>query len=149
MGEVVFFYFRSRGSSWYRLSTKSYVAVGGFSLVPWAGFLATGYGHQYPRDRRGDKEQGKKTLAVKLGDRGGELLPMLFISASILLFLAYALHRDVYLLGLVASIIMIKIVHSFIRPLIFPRAVLLNKALKSTSVFVVLYCLLYSIVAVI
>ena len=101
------------------------------------------------RDRRGDAELGKKTLAVKLSDEQGERLPLVFIGLSLFLFLAYALSRDVYLLGLGASAIMFKIVQAQIQPLIFPKADKLNQALKMTSVFVVLYCVMYSWVALV
>ena len=97
------------------------------------------------RDRRGDKQVGKFTLAVALSDRQGELLPMFFISMSMLVFIAYAVVQDIWILGLATSILMIKILDLLIRPLLFPKADLLNKALKSTSMFVVLYCILYSI----
>ena len=98
------------------------------------------------RDRRGDSKVGKLTLAVKLSDKWGQQLPWLLIMMSLIVFLSYSLWNNVWVGGLAISFIFLQLLRKFVQPLLFPKADLLNQALKKTSLFVAVYCLLYAIV---
>ena len=98
------------------------------------------------RDRRGDSRVGKLTLAVKLSDRWGQQLPWLLIVMSLVVFLSYSLWNNVWVGGLAISFVFLQLLRKFIQPLLFPKAELLNQALKKTSMFVAVYCVFYAIV---
>ncbi|SME93576.1 1,4-dihydroxy-2-naphthoate octaprenyltransferase [Pseudobacteriovorax antillogorgiicola] len=100
------------------------------------------------RDRRGDERTGKRTLAIQLGDRLGQHLPWYLVLASVAVFFAYALWNQIWLVGLILSFVMLRLLRASLKPLIFPRADLLNKALKLTSIFVAVYCAVYALVVV-
>lgn len=95
------------------------------------------------RDRRGDLQSGKYTLAVRFGDPFGEKLPWQLIRISLGIFVLYCVVNSNWVQGLLLAALLLLLSQRYVRPLLFPRADLLNKALKATSLFVVVYCLAY------
>ena len=98
------------------------------------------------RDRRGDKRQGKKTLAVLLSDRVGQGMPWVFIQLSMVIFLLHSIASKRWIIGLILSAAMLRLLQQQLKPLIFPESRKLNRALKYTSMFVGIYCLSYVLV---
>lgn len=96
------------------------------------------------RDRETDRYSSKITLALISPRWLGHQLPWIFILSSLFCLLSFAELHQHRMPGFIIFIILWLTAFIFIKPLIREKSVRLNEALKKTSGFVVLYCLLFS-----
>lgn len=98
------------------------------------------------RDRRGDALVGKQTLAVRLPDYLSEKMPWVLVQLSLGFLLCLFFAHSVWLFGLLLCLLMLSALEKQLKPLIFPRAESLNRALKYTSLFSFIYNVIASLV---
>jgi len=127
---------------------SAYLQTRAWHLEPWLiglgpGFIAaTVMAINNYRDRQSDQAAGKNTLATRLSAKTAQLLPWLFLHASLLVFLVFSILRSPHLpLGLVLLVLLTIAAYRRIRPLLIADPGKLNLALKKTTIWDLFYAL--------
>jgi 1,4-dihydroxy-2-naphthoate octaprenyltransferase len=95
------------------------------------------------RDVDGDRRAGKSTLATLFGSKIGRRLPIFFLSIGVATLFAYCLNKDLVVLAGVCLLLCLLYIGVRILPHMRKQGAELNKALKASALFNLLYAILF------
>lgn len=96
------------------------------------------------RDRKGDREAGKHTLATLFGEETARKLPLLLVMMSATLLAYYGFEHQKIIIGVPWTLLALMFIRRRITPRLMGEGPLLNEALKFTALFNLFYALLFA-----
>jgi 1,4-dihydroxy-2-naphthoate octaprenyltransferase len=96
------------------------------------------------RDRHGDRQAGKHTLATLTSEDMARKLPLLFLMGSAMLLAFYGLEHGKLIIGVPWGLLALSFMRRRVTPRLQGEGALLNEALKVTAFFNIFYAMLFA-----
>ncbi|HYX38853.1 MAG TPA: 1,4-dihydroxy-2-naphthoate octaprenyltransferase [Oligoflexus sp.] len=96
------------------------------------------------RDRKGDKDAGKHTLATLSSEQTARKLPLLLVMASAMILALYGFEHNKVIIAVPWALLALSFIRRRITPRLQGEGPLLNEALKFTALFNLFYAMLFA-----